>query len=77
MVMDMDNAVYKVGTTGEVAQMWGVSTKGVAMAVIRGKLPARKSNNNVWLVSFADAEKYFGRPAKHYPSPESITDSPN
>ena len=74
--MVMDKVVYEVGTTAEVAEMWGVSTKAVAMAVLRKRLPARKSYS-AWLVSFADAEEYFGRPASHYPSTESGKDSTN
>jgi hypothetical protein len=67
---------YKVGTAAEIADMWGVSTQGVIMAILRGRLEARKSKNT-WVIAFADAEKYFGRPASYYPSPESAKDSPN
>lgn len=74
--MDMDSDVYKVGTSNEVAEMWGVSTQAITQAIFRGKLESRKSGDR-HLVAFSDAEKYFGRPPAYYPSPESDSDSTN
>jgi hypothetical protein len=74
MVMDSD--VYRVGTSSEIADMWGITPGAVILAIARNRLPARKSLK-VWIIAFSDAEAYFGRPANYYPSPESPKDSDN
>lgn len=68
--MLMDSDVYKVGTSNEIAQMWGVSTQAITQAILRGTLESRKSGDR-HLIAFSDAERYFGRPPSSYPKPES------
>lgn len=64
----MDRCIYQVGTTTEVASMWGVTRKAIIDAIRRGRLEARKSGNQ-FLVAFSDAETYFKRPPDFYPTP--------